>query len=50
MSIQQSIIIASIILGLSHIMNGYLIDFDTIQKCTEPGTTCNLYVESGRTI
>ena len=48
MSIQRAIIIASIILGSSHIVNGYLIDFDTILKCTESGTTCTLYVESGR--
>ncbi len=48
MTTSKAIIIASVILGLSHITNGYLIDYDTILKCTEPGTICTLHVEPNR--
>jgi len=45
MSMQKTIIIAACILGLSHIWNGYLMDFDVILKCNEYGTTCNVVAE-----
>ena len=45
MTTNNAIIWAAIILAVSHVINGYLIDFDTILKCTEPGTICTLYVE-----
>ena len=48
MSTQKTIIIAACILGLCHIANGYLIDYDTILKCTKPGTICTLHVEPNR--
>jgi len=48
MSTSKAIIIAAVILGISHVVNGYLIDFDTILKCTEPGTICTLHVEPNR--
>ena len=48
MSMQRAIIWAAIILAVSHVVNGYLIDFDTILKCTEPGTICTLHVEPTR--
>ena len=48
MTTSKAIIIAAVILGISHIANGYLIDYDTILKCTEPGTICTLHVEPNR--
>ena len=45
MSLAKAIIIAAFILALSHVLHGYLVDFDAIIKCTDPDATCIMNIE-----
>jgi len=48
MTTNKAIIWAAIILAVSHVWNGYLMDLDVILKCDTYGTTCIVGAEQDR--